>query len=600
MKLLRRLSISTAAATLALVAIGGLVRATGSGDACPDWPRCLGSWVPPFELKPIIEYSHRLSAAIVGVLILVTAWVAWRRQRHDRAVFWASLAAVPVVILQSAIGRSRILEGARAGGGAGTAGIVTVHFMVAMTLVALVMICATAARARPPKERTARDGRFHALLWLTLGTTAVLLLVGAYVRGEHAGLVFLDWPLMDGRVIPKLGDAPSVATFVHRVLAAIAVALGGALAWRARSVPHRGLRALTWTSFGLLVAQAGLGAAAVLTRLSDASVAGHVAGGSLAWAALVALATAESRLTGRHEGERRPSARQVAGAYVQLIKPDIILLLLVTTVPAMILAAGGFPPAGLIAATLLGGTLAAGGANALNHYLDRDIDEVMDRTRGRPLPSHRIEPEQAAAFGVLLSGVAYAWLAITVNVLSASLALSAILFYVLVYTRWMKRSTPQNIVIGGAAGAVPVLVGWAAVTGTVGLPAWVLFTVIFFWTPPHFWALSMKYADDYAAAGVPMLVVVRGAGETATHIVLYAVQTVAASLLLFPVARMGPVYLASAAALGTAFIWYALQVWREGTTRAAMQLFHYSITYLGLLFAAVAVDALARGVRGVA
>jgi protoheme IX farnesyltransferase len=290
----------------------------------------------------------------------------------------------------------------------------------------------------------------------------------------------------------------------------------------------------------------------------------------------------------------RGGTREVVAAYLQLIKPDIIVLLLVTTVPAMVLAAGGLPPAGLVAATLFGGTLAAGGANALNHYLDRDIDEVMDRTRGRPLPSQRIEPRRAMYFGVALAGTSFTWLWATVNLPAALLSLSAILFYVLVYTRWMKRSTPQNIVIGGAAGAAPVLVGWAAVTGTVALPAWVLFAIVFFWTPPHFWALSLKYAGDYAAAGVPMLVVVRGGRETSHQILLYAIQTVAVSLLLFPVARMGPVYLASALTLGAAFVWYALQVGREGTTRSAMHLFHFSITYLGLLFAAVAVDVVAR------
>jgi protoheme IX farnesyltransferase len=586
MKLVRRLATTTAAATMALVAVGGIVRATGSGDACPDWPQCFGRWVPPLEARPIIEYTHRLLGVIVGILILLTAWFAWRRKRGDGLVVWPALLAVPLVLVQGAIGAGRIFVGPNAW-------IVTIHLLVAMAVVAAVMVAATAA-AVPERRGEGEHPSIAARAWPALWATAAVLLIGAYVRGANASLVFLDWPLMDGTIVPRLTTEAAIVTFVHRALAAVTVVLGGMLAFRARRSPHRVIRVLAWSAFGLLLLQAGIGGAVVLSRLTPAAVAGHVAGGSLAWAALVALVAADGRIRGRAEDGARPSARHVAGAYAQLMKPDIIVLLLITTVPTMILAAGGLPPAGLIAATLIGGTLAAGGANALNHYFDRDIDEVMDRTRARPIPAHRVSPEQAARFGVGLSVLSFVWLATTVNPASAGLALSAILFYVGVYTLWMKRSTPQNIVIGGAAGAVPVLVGWAAVTGTVALPAWVLFAVVFFWTPPHFWALSMKYRADYAAAGVPMLVVVRGGEETARHILLYAIQTVAVSLLLFPLARMGPVYLAAAGGLGAVFVAYALQVVRDGTPRAAMHLFHFSITYLGLLFAAVAVDTLAR------
>ncbi|MDQ3991182.1 MAG: heme o synthase [Actinomycetota bacterium] len=278
------------------------------------------------------------------------------------------------------------------------------------------------------------------------------------------------------------------------------------------------------------------------------------------------------------------------------MKPDIIVLLLITTVPAMVLAQGGMPPLGLVAATLLGGVLAAGGANAVNCYLDRDIDEVMARTRGRPVPSRRVEPGHALGFGLGLIAASFAWLWPAVNVLAAVLALAAAAFYTVVYTVWLKRSTPQNIVIGGAAGAVPVLVGWAAVTGTLSLPAWVLFAIVFYWTPPHFWALAMRYAGDYEAARVPMLPVLRGRRETAVTILLYSLLLVAVSLLLYPVGRMGGVYLGAAVGLGALFVGHAVRVLRDPGTRAAMALFRYSITYLGLLFAAVAVDRLVLGV----
>jgi protoheme IX farnesyltransferase len=258
----------------------------------------------------------------------------------------------------------------------------------------------------------------------------------------------------------------------------------------------------------------------------------------------------------------------------------------------MFLAARGVPSLWLILATLAGGTMAAGSANAINCYLDRDIDEVMKRTRRRPLPAHRVSPEQALRFGFVLGAISYLFLSIAVNVLAASLALSAIAFYVFVYTMWLKRTTTQNIVIGGAAGAVPALVGWAAVTGTIGLPAIVLFAIVFVWTPPHFWALAMRYSDDYAAAGVPMLPSVRGAAETRRQILIYSVGLFATTLALIPLATMGPIYIVAAVVLGGIFVYRALLLWRRSTPALAMSLFKYSIVYLAVLFAAVALDSL--------
>jgi protoheme IX farnesyltransferase len=257
----------------------------------------------------------------------------------------------------------------------------------------------------------------------------------------------------------------------------------------------------------------------------------------------------------------------------------------------MVLAARGLPSPWLVLATLAGGTLAAGSANAINCYLDRDIDEVMRRTRRRPLPAHQVSPERALQFGYVLGAVSFLFLSIAVNVLAASLALSAIAFYVFVYTLWLKRTSTQNIVIGGAAGAVPALVGWAAVTGSVGLPAWVLFAIVFVWTPPHFWALALRYRADYAAAGIPMLPVVRGAEETRRQILQYSLALFATTLVLYPVGHMGPVYLGTAVVLGGLFVYRALRLWRERTPALAMRLFTFSIAYLALLFLAVAADA---------
>jgi heme o synthase len=301
---------------------------------------------------------------------------------------------------------------------------------------------------------------------------------------------------------------------------------------------------------------------------------------------------AARRLTPPAGEPLRARRRETVAAFLQLTKPDIVVLLLITTLPAMILAEGGMPAASLVAATLLGGTLAAAGANAVNHYLDRDIDEVMARTRRRPIPSHRVSPRSALVFGIVLVATSFVWLAATVNLVSAALTLGAAAFYVGVYTAWLKRSTPQNIVIGGAAGAVPALVGWAAVTGNVGLPAVVLFAIVFMWTPPHFWALAMKHAGDYRTAGVPMLPAVRGTRQTAARILAYSVAVVAASFVLVPVAGLGPLYVASSVGLGVVLVGAAIRLLRTQAVRAAMALFHFSITYLALLFGAAALDRL--------
>ncbi|MHB8681397.1 MAG: heme o synthase [Acidimicrobiales bacterium] len=286
--------------------------------------------------------------------------------------------------------------------------------------------------------------------------------------------------------------------------------------------------------------------------------------------------------------------RATIRSYVALTKPRIIELLLVTTLPTMFVARRGVPSLWLMAATLVGGTLAAGGANAINMVVDRDIDRVMHRTRHRPLVTGEMTPRAALVFAVALEVAAFAELTAAVNLLSAVLAVSATLFYVFVYTLWLKRTSSQNIVIGGAAGAVPVLVGWAAVTNSLGWAPLVLFAVIFIWTPPHFWALAVRYRDDYEAAHVPMLPVVATFARTARQILLYTVLLVAVTLLFAAVGHMGALYLAAAIVLGALFLVHALRLRREETPRAAMALFRYSITYLTLLFAAMAGDVLVR------
>ena len=286
------------------------------------------------------------------------------------------------------------------------------------------------------------------------------------------------------------------------------------------------------------------------------------------------------------------SWRQTLGSYVALTKPRIIELLLVTTVPTMIVAERGLPSPWLMVATVIGGTLAAGGANAINMYVDRDIDKVMDRTKKRPIASGAVSPGNALTFAVAIEAVAFVFLWTTVNLLSAVLALSACLFYVFVYTLWLKRTSSHNIVIGGAAGAAPVLIGWSAVTNTLDWPPVILFAVIFIWTPPHFWALAIKYREDYAKVDVPMLPVVASFRTTANRILVYTLLLVGVTVLFAPVADMGNLYLGSALVLGAVFTWFAARLLRGGDPAFAMRVFGWSITYLTLLFGAMAVDQL--------
>jgi protoheme IX farnesyltransferase len=285
---------------------------------------------------------------------------------------------------------------------------------------------------------------------------------------------------------------------------------------------------------------------------------------------------------------RVTSLRASVNAYVGLMKPHVTVLLLGTTLAAM--AVAGMPSLPVVLATLLGGALAAGSANALNCYWDRDIDQVMSRTRSRALPSHKVGEKQALLFGLTLGIASFLLLSLVVNLLAALLALSAILFYVGVYTMWLKRTTPQNIVIGGAAGAVPVLVGWAASTGTLSLAAVWMFLIIFLWTPPHFWALSLVLRKDYERAGVPMLPVVRGDAETRKQIVIYMVLLLLGSLTLVAIGTLGWFYLAVALLSGGALLYYAIRLMRSRSLADARAFFWFSNYYLALLFAAMVID----------
>jgi protoheme IX farnesyltransferase len=615
----QKLAAATVVTTLVLVTVGVIVRATDSGLGCPDWPFCYGQILPPLDdPKAWIEWIHRGIAAIIGFQILGLAVLALRDHRDRRVLVGASFGAVVLVGFQAWLGRETVRLG-------NSGESVTAHLAAAMVLVGVLVFILV--RAGYPARIGGRgtSQRFTLLAAFAALATFALLLFGSNVTATGQALVFPDWPLMGGTLFPPLAD-PSTAQILHRWIAVVVgvIVVGTAVvAWRTqRSNPT--LVRLAVAAGILFPVQAVLGGAQVLTRLEAWTQTLHLAFGAVIWALLAALAVESyygARIAQRAAigtgttddvGGSRPRDRSVGEtirAYVALTKPRIIELLLVTTVPAMVLATREVPGivwadwGWLVAWTLIGGTLAAGSANAINCYLDRDIDELMTRTRRRPLPAHQVDPDRAVVFGLVLGVVSFAVMGWFVNLLAAFLTLLAIAFYVVVYTILLKRTTPQNIVIGGAAGALPPVIGWAAVTGNVGVPALLLFAIVFYWTPPHFWALSLRIRKDYAAAGVPMLPVVRGIPETTRQIGLYTILMVAISIVLWAVGRMGIVYLAAAVALGAVFLWQAWRLWQqgsseEGSTAGAIRLYKYSISYLTLLFAAVAVDALVLGATG--
>jgi protoheme IX farnesyltransferase len=617
----QKLAIASVVTSLLLVTVGVVVRATGSGMGCPDWPLCHGQLLPPLgDYQAWIEWVHRTVAAIIGFLVLGLAIVAVRDHRDRASLLWPSLAAVALVGFQAWLGKETVRLN-------NSGESVTAHLAAAMTLVGLLVFIL--ARSSYPARIGGRGSsqRFTLLAAFAAATIFALLRFGSQVTATSQWYVFTDWPLMNGSLFPPLTDADS-AHVLHRwvaiVVGVIILVVAGA-AWRTQRERPTVIR-LALAAGLLFPIQAIVGGLQILTGLSGWTQTLHLALGALIWAAMAGLVTVSyysARTTARATepsgaggsvedpeaaatmagGTRRAATRDSVSAYIALTKPRIIELLLVTTVPAMVLATREVPGiqlghwAWLTVWTLVGGTLAAGSANAINCYLDRDIDELMVRTRRRPLPAHEVDPERAVVFGLVLGAVAFGVLAFFVNLLAAFLALLAIAFYVVVYTIVMKRTTPQNIVIGGAAGALPPVIGWAAVTGNVGVPALLLFAIVFYWTPPHFWALSLRIRKDYAAAGVPMLPVVRGIPETTRQIGLYTVLLVAISLVLWSVARMGAIYLVAAVVLGTIFLRQAYGLWRQGSseeasTAGAIRLYRYSISYLTLLFAAIAIDAL--------
>jgi protoheme IX farnesyltransferase len=569
-------------ASFLVVVWGGVVRVTGSGLGCPDWPLCHGQFLPSLDPATRIEWFHRFLAIAGGLTVAATVLWSFVRYRADRRVLTLAIAVAVLYPLQAVLGAITVVLEL-------PPEWVTVHLANAELLLAMLTILAVIVRW-PEIGRAPSRGWTWLVLAAAIGTF-VLMLSGTYVRGAGATAACTSWPFCGENTLLLFLPTETTINMAHRFIAAIVGVLLVAAcveAWRHRREAP-GLGPLAVATASIFVAQVAIGAANPLTQFSPWALGAHPAAASLLWCSVVALAAVAWR----------PAARQavLVRDLVSLTKPAIMSLLLLTALGGMFLAERGVPPFGLLAATLIGGAAASGGAASLNHYFDRDIDERMRRTRKRPLPAHRISTSVAIWWGIALNVVAFVVLAVFTNLLAASLAIGGTVFYILVYTIWLKRSTAQNIVIGGAAGAIPPLVGWAAITGSLDLAAWLLFAIIFFWTPAHFWALALLIRDDYERAGVPMLPVVRGDEATAWNILAYAASLLPLTLLLFIIGGLGYVYLAAAIILGALFIGYAFRLLRSGAVRRramARAVYLYSLLYLALLFVAIMVDSTLR------
>jgi protoheme IX farnesyltransferase len=590
--LLRRLAWTGAALTFGLIVLGGVVRITGSGMGCGDhWPRCNGEWFPPLDLPTLIEIGHRWAAALVSIVVIAMTVVAWLRHRVDALLRTPATLALLLLIVQVLLGAVTVWLLL-------PSWVVISHFANAMVLLAAILV--TALRSGqgsvplPPYERH----RDHRLVIGTAGLGLGVILFGGQVANFNAGLLCLGFPLCNGSLLPPPTPLASLH-WTHRVLAFVFLGLILALAARLyRRQDRSSLRLRRWATIVLVVtlAQIALGAVMVGRLLPPGFRAAHLMMGTALWATLVVLVFHSNRTPGPVTSAR--SAPLLARAHptmladlITLTKPRIISLLLLTTIAPMFITPAGMPPVSLVLWVLLGGYLMAGGANAINMWFDRDIDDKMSRTRLRPIPAGRVAPAAGLAFGIGLALIAFVVFWSWVNPLSAWLALAGLLFYVFVYTIWLKRSSPQNIVIGGAAGAFPPLVGWTAMTGQLDLAAIYLFAIVFYWTPPHFWALALVKQREYANAGVPMLPVVRGEGRTKFEMLAYTVILLPLTIMPSLFGALGAFYGIAAFLLGARLLWYCVRLLRERTTiPVAWEMYRYSLLYLALLFVAMGVD----------
>jgi len=604
----RSLLVAACLAVFALIVLGGIMRVNDAGGACPDWPTCFGQFTPPAGNSAMLDYLHRALTLFSTIFLLAAAGVSWRMRLNQSWIRKPLLFAVGLLVIQTLLGAGLSLGVYEAGQAWASAIHLALSLLVlASTLVATVVSYYVSVERLPgqmsredthqfPELRLTYRSVFSYRSLATLCTLFLLLASGAIVAGSQAASACSGWPLCNGQLIPS--DPAAWVSLAHRaivLLASFGVVSLLVGAWRTQRTQPPVIVASTAAAV-LFFAQALLGVK-MTVGFPPYLLALHEATAVAVWGALVIQVTVLG-LAGRTTAEEREEAALISGRkglgrdLLLLTKPIVVALLLVTTYAGMVIGAQALPSFALAFWTLLGGFLAAGGSGAINQYIDRNDDLRMQRTQKRPIPAGRLMPGEGLAFGVGIALASFYLLVATVNLLAALLSLAGIIYYVLIYSIFLKKATVQNIVIGGGAGAIPPLVGWAAATGSLNIPSLLLFAVIFMWTPPHFWALALVRRQDYARAGVPMLPVVRGETETRWQIFLYTLELVALTLLL-PLFGLGSsIYLIGAALLGIWLLLAAWKVWKQGGNKLAWKMYRYSSMYLAFLFVVLMIDAL--------
>jgi len=583
--------LTSAILVFVLIVSGGVVSATNSAGACPDWPTCLGKWTPPFNQSPLIDYAHRAITLSAAPFLFASAMLAWKERRRSMLILASTIIALVLFIVQIGLGAlvaRSALSGIRPW-------LTPIHLMLSLFTLTTTLV-ASALTFYPVGITLKFLSPFSRLSLASVGMMLLLLVSGATAKVVGVDAACASWPLCDAASL--LTHFHAWFHLGHRLVVAASALVMLILfiqAWRTQRSQTPILVATT-AATTLFFAQALLGAKMV--EGFPAYLLGlHQVTATAVWGALVIQlvavgAAARSTADERNEAASAVGRNGLARDLLMLTKPIVVALLLVTTFAGMVIGAQAWPPFSLAFWTLLGGFLAAGGSGAINQFIDREDDLRMQRTQKRPIPSGRLTPAEGLAFGVGIALASFYLMTAMVNFLAALLSLAGIIYYVLLYSIFLKKTTVQNIVIGGGAGAIPPLVGWAAATGGLNVPALFLFAIVFMWTPPHFWALALVRRNDYARAGVPMLPVVRGEVETRWQIFLYTVELVVITLLLPLFGLGGGVYLVGAAMLGGWLLLAAWKVWKTGGNKAAWKMYRFSSMYLAFLFVVLMIDRL--------